>query len=336
MAERAPTTFDAPEPRPDVPSCRRSRTSSTTSSSRRRTTTRRRGMGPVAPAAPPPPPPPPPQPAPQTGRSKKRARDGADETASERADRKSARERRRRAEVGEKFEELTKALGEAEERCAGSVPRSDAVSEGNRVDLLQRAIDVVRALTKACVDAKRAAAAAQRPRRRRRRRRRREPVRLVVVAQTSVSRAQLADLARRGDAWHSAFEQRDGGAVAAVAGAASTAATSFVVGDGRTPLPPGPPTPQHLIPAQAPVAATPPVRSPRSAPSPRRRCRRLSQYRTPRPCRWRRRRRAGRARPLVGPPVTPRARGVCWRIRISPITPKYPRIGCLRKSAQRS
>ena len=73
------------------------------------------GMGPVAPAAPPPPPPPP-QPAPQTGRSKKRARDGADETASERADRKSARERRRRAEVGEKFEELTKALGEAEER----------------------------------------------------------------------------------------------------------------------------------------------------------------------------------------------------------------------------
>ena len=84
---------------------------------------------------------------------KKRARDGADETASERADRKSARERRRRAEVGEKFEELTKALGEAEERCAGSVPRRDAVSEGNRVDLLQRAIDVVRALTKACVDA---------------------------------------------------------------------------------------------------------------------------------------------------------------------------------------
>merc|ERR1712138_80044 len=113
------------------------------------------GMGPVAPPAPPPP-----QPAPQTGRSKKRARDGADETASERADRKSARERRRRAEVGEKFEELTKALGEAEERCAGSVPRRDAVSEGNRVDLLQRAIDVVRALTKACVDAKRAAAAA--------------------------------------------------------------------------------------------------------------------------------------------------------------------------------
>ena len=121
------------------------------------------GMGPVAPAAPPPPPPPPPQPAPQTGRSKKRARDGADETASERADRKSARERRRRAEVGEKFEELTKALGEAEERCAGSVPRRDAVSEGNRVDLLQRAIDVVRALTKACVDAKRAAAAAPAP-----------------------------------------------------------------------------------------------------------------------------------------------------------------------------
>ena len=87
----------------------------------------------------------------------------ADETASERADRKSARERRRRAEVGEKFEELTKALGEAEERCAGSVPRRDAVSEGNRVDLLQRAIDVVRALTKACVDAKRAAAAAPAP-----------------------------------------------------------------------------------------------------------------------------------------------------------------------------
>ena len=96
------------------------------------------------------------------------------------------------------------------ERCAGSVPRRDAVSEGNRVDLLQRAIDVVRALTKACVDAKRAAAAAPAPapppppppp----------EPVRLVVVAQTSVSRAQLADLARRGDAWHSAaFEQRDG------------------------------------------------------------------------------------------------------------------------------
>ena len=223
------------------------------------------GVGALAP--PQPPPPPPPQPAPQTGRSKKRARDGADETASERADRKSARERRRRAEVGEKFEELTKALGEAEERCAGSVPRRDAVSEGNRVDLLQRAIDVVRALTKACVDAKRAAAAAPAPapppppppppp----------EPVRLVVVAQTSVSRAQLADLARRGDAWHSAFEQRDGGAVAAVAGAASTAATSFVVGDGRTPLPPGPPTPQHLIPAQAPVAATPPVRTGAQAP----------------------------------------------------------------------
>ena len=90
----------------------------------------------------------------------------------------------------------------------------------------------------------------------------------VVVAQTSVSRAQLADLARRGDAWHSAFEQRDGGAVAAVAGAASTAATSFVVGDGRTPLPPGPPTPQHLIPAQAPVAATQPVRAPGAANAP--------------------------------------------------------------------
>jgi hypothetical protein len=222
------------------------------------------GMGPVAPAAPPPPPPPP-QPAPQTGRSKKRARDGADETASERADRKSARERRRRAEVGEKFEELTKALGEAEERCAGSVPRRDAVSEGNRVDLLQRAIDVVRALTKACVDAKRAAAAAPAPAPPPPPPPPPEPVRLVVVAQTSVSRAQLADLARRGDAWHSAFEQRDGGAVAAVAGAASTAATSFVVGDGRTPLPPGPPTPQHLIPAQAPVAATPPVRAPGAA-----------------------------------------------------------------------
>ena len=221
------------------------------------------GMGPVAPAAPPPPPPPPPQPAPQTGRSKKRARDGADETASERADRKSARERRRRAEVGEKFEELTKALGEAEERCAGSVPRRDAVSEGNRVDLLQRAIDVVRALTKACVDAKRAAAAAPAPAPPPPPPPPPEPVRLVVVAQTSVSRAQLADLARRGDAWHSAFEQRDGGAVAAVAGAASTAATSFVVGDGRTPLPPGPPTPQHLIPAQAPVAATP-ARSPQA------------------------------------------------------------------------
>jgi hypothetical protein len=192
------------------------------------------GMGPVAPAAPPPPPPPP-QPAPQTGRSKKRARDGADETASERADRKSARERRRRAEVGEKFEELTKALGEAEERCAGSVPRRDAVSEGNRVDLLQRAIDVVRALTKACVDAKRAAAAAPAPAPPPPPPPPPEPVRLVVVAQTSVSRAQLADLARRGDAWHSAFEQRDGGAVAAVAGAASTAATSFVVGDGRIP-----------------------------------------------------------------------------------------------------
>ena len=224
------------------------------------------GMGPVAPAAPPPPPPPPqpaPQPAPQAGRSKKRARDGADETASERADRKSARERRRRAEVGEKFEELTKALGEAEERCAGSVPRRDAVSEGNRVDLLQRAIDVVRALTKACVDAKRAAAAAPAPAPPPPPPPPPEPVRLVVVAQTSVSRAQLADLARRGDAWHSAFEQRDGGAVAAVAGAASTAATSFVVGDGRTPLPPGPPTPQHLIPAQAPVAATP-ARSPQA------------------------------------------------------------------------
>ena len=220
------------------------------------------GMGPVAPAAPPPPPPPP-QPAPQTGRSKKRARDGADETASERADRKSARERRRRAEVGEKFEELTKALGEAEQRCAGSVPRRDAVSEGNRVDLLQRAIDVVRALTKACVDAKRAAAAAPAPAPPPPPPPPPEPVRLVVVAQTSVSRAQLADLARRGDAWHSAFEQRDGGAVAAVAGAASTAATSFVVGDGRTPLPPGPPTPQHLIPAQAPVAAAP-ARSPQA------------------------------------------------------------------------
>ena len=234
------------------------------------------GMGPVAPAAPPPPPPPPPpQPAPQTGRSKKRARDGADETASERADRKSARERRRRAEVGEKFEELTKALGEAEERCAGSVPRRDAVSEGNRVDLLQRAIDVVRALTKACVDAKRAAAAAPAPAPPPPPPPPPEPVRLVVVAQTSVSRAQLADLARRGDAWHSAFEQRDGGAVAAVAGAASTAATSFVVGDGRTPLPPGPPTPQHLIPAQAPVAAATPARRGKR-PSRRRHCRRLS------------------------------------------------------------
>ena len=52
-------------------------------------------------------------------------------------------------------------------------------------------------------------------------------------------------------------------AVAAVAGAASTAATSFVVGDGRTPLPPGPPTPQHLIPGQAPVAAAP-ARSPQA------------------------------------------------------------------------
>ena len=85
---------------------------------------------------------------------------------------------------------------------------------------------------------------------------------MVVVAQTSVSRAQLADLARRGDAWHSAFEQRDGGAVAAVAGAAATAATSFVVGDGRTALPPGPPTPQGLIPAAPPVAVAPPVRAP--------------------------------------------------------------------------
>ena len=219
------------------------------------------GMGPVAPAAPPPPPPPP-QPAPQTGRSKKRARDGADETASERADRKSARERRRRAEVGEKFEELTKALGEAEERCAGSVPRRDAVSEGNRVDLLQRAIDVVRALTKACVDAKRAAAAAPAPAPppppppppeprlvggRRKHRCQGRNWRICAARRRGIRR----------------FEQRDGGAVAAVAGAASTAATSFVVGDGRTPLPPGPPTPQHLIPAQAPVAATP-ARSPQA------------------------------------------------------------------------
>ena len=137
------------------------------------------------------------------------------------------------------------------------------MSEGNRVDLLQRAIDVVRALTKACVDAKRAAAAAPAPAPPPPPPPPPEPVRLVVVAQTSVSRAQLADLARRGDAWHSAFEQRDGGAVAAVAGAAATAATSFVVGDGRTALPPGPPTPQGLIPAQAPVAAAP-ARSPQA------------------------------------------------------------------------
>ena len=175
------------------------------------------------------------------------------------------------------------------------------------MDLLQRAIDVVRALTKACVDAKRAAAAAPAPAPPPPPPPPPEPVRLVVVAQTSVSRAQLADLARRGDAWHSAFEQRDGGAVAAVAGAASTAATSFVVGDGRTPLPPGPPTPQHLIPAQAPVAAAPAGRRKRGLRR-RRRCRRLSQYRTPRPCRWRRRRRAGRARRPAARPLTSRPR----------------------------
>ena len=136
------------------------------------------------------------------------------------------------------------------------------------MDLLQRAIDVVRALTKACVDAKRAAAAAPAPAPPPPPPPPPEPVRLVVVAQTSVSRAQLADLARRGDAWHSAFEQRDGGAVAAVAGAAATAATSFVVGDGRTALPPGPPTPQGLIPAAPPVAAAAPLPASLSIPYP--------------------------------------------------------------------
>mmetsp|Transcript_27492 Transcript_27492/g.83271 ORF Transcript_27492/g.83271 Transcript_27492/m.83271 type:complete len:971 (+) Transcript_27492:30-2942(+) len=89
------------------------------------------------------------------------------ETASERADRKAARERRRRAEEKDLLEELDKALDEAEKRCAGSVPRLDAATSlpygVGRIDLLQRAIDVVRALTKACVDAKRAAAAVPAP-----------------------------------------------------------------------------------------------------------------------------------------------------------------------------
>ena len=50
----------------------------------------------------------------------------------ERADRKSARERRRRAEVGEKFEELTSALAQAEAALPHVLtrPRSDA--EGSR------------------------------------------------------------------------------------------------------------------------------------------------------------------------------------------------------------
>ena len=106
------------------------------------------------------------------------------------------------------------------------------------MDLLQRAIDVVRALTKACVDAKRAlpplprarAAAAAAAAAGARAAGGRRP--------TSVSRAQLADLARRGDGIWRGLEQRDGGAVRGRAGAAC-AATSFVVGDGRTPLPPG-------------------------------------------------------------------------------------------------
>ena len=219
--------------------------------------------------APVPPAPPPPPPARAEQKPKKRAREGGDETASERADRKSARERRRRAEVGEKFDELTKALQEAEETCPDAVPRRDAVTEGNRVDLLQRAIDVVRALTKSSIDSKQSAAEAALvaasapaappapppppppplpPE---------EPVRLVVVAQTSCSRGQLADLAKRGDAWHTAFETRDGGSMSTVAGAAATAATSFVVGNGSNALAPGPPTPNGLAPA--PAAPLPPV-----------------------------------------------------------------------------
>lgn len=70
------------------------------------------------------------------------------ESASERADRKSARERRRRAEVGEKFDELAKVLASAEGQAPHILTRRE-VAEGSRVELLQRAIDVVTQLVAA-------------------------------------------------------------------------------------------------------------------------------------------------------------------------------------------
>lgn len=49
-----------------------------------------------------------------------------------RADRKSARERRRRAEVGDKFEELAKVVIEAEAANPNANGRREAAADGNR------------------------------------------------------------------------------------------------------------------------------------------------------------------------------------------------------------
>lgn len=59
------------------------------------------------------------------------------------------RERRRRAEVGEKFECLTKVLARAELALGEMQPASSSDEAGSRADVLQRTIDALAALTKA-------------------------------------------------------------------------------------------------------------------------------------------------------------------------------------------
>mmetsp|Transcript_6156 Transcript_6156/g.16050 ORF Transcript_6156/g.16050 Transcript_6156/m.16050 type:complete len:240 (-) Transcript_6156:46-765(-) len=62
------------------------------------------------------------------------------------ADRKRERERKRRAEVGEKFDELTRVLTAAE-AAFDAKPATSSEDAGSRADVLQRTIDALTALS---------------------------------------------------------------------------------------------------------------------------------------------------------------------------------------------
>ena len=132
------------------------------------------GMGPVAPAAPPPPPPPP-----RSRRREPGARRSARATAPTRPPPKAPIEvRARTAEAGGGRRENSRSLLGAPARPRsgrGLRTQGETRERGESRDLLQRATSVVRALTAGVRRREERAAAARATRRRRRRRRRRSP-----------------------------------------------------------------------------------------------------------------------------------------------------------------
>lgn len=143
----------------------------------------------------------------QSATAKKRVRSGGGDEEDLKADRKRERERRRRAEVGEKFDELTKVLALGEAALGQAQPVSAADDAGSRADVLQRTIDTLAALTKAVkarsADEQSAAGGLcgmSRPTSTVASQTEPQTEGVMVIAQTQVSRAHLENLVRSGKA----------------------------------------------------------------------------------------------------------------------------------------